>query len=190
HPLRFDQLGVRRSDHRRDPTILEARRHEPVRRLLEQIHLHDDLESPRIPSRVSHAARAPERRVILSRPREPSCQPKPTMDVSPMAGSAMLANLFRPLDVGPVELDCRIVSTAHQTTLAREHVVTPELLAYQEARARGGVGLIIMEAAATEPAGLLSDEMMAGYLPRTIDGYREVQRVTASYGTNVFVPLF
>src|SRR5262245_33796018 len=96
-------------------------------------------------------------------------------------GSPMLASLFRPLDVGPVELKCRVVSTAHQTTLAREHVVTPELLAYQEARARGGVGLIIMEAAATEPAGLLSDEMMAGYLPRTIDGYREVKRVTEPF---------
>ncbi|HZB42150.1 MAG TPA: FAD-dependent oxidoreductase [Ilumatobacter sp.] len=102
----------------------------------------------------------------------------------------MLANLFRSLDIGPVSLHCRIVSTAHQTTLARDHVVTPELLAYQEARARGGVGLIIMEAAATEPAGLLSDEMMAGYLPRTIDGYREMKRITEPYGTKVFVQLF
>jgi 2,4-dienoyl-CoA reductase-like NADH-dependent reductase (Old Yellow Enzyme family)/thioredoxin reductase len=102
----------------------------------------------------------------------------------------MLANLFRPLDVGPLTLACRVVSTAHQTTLARDHVVTPELLSYQEARARGGVGLIIMEAAATEPAGLLSDEMMAGYLPRTIDGYREMTRITEPYGTKVFVQLF
>ncbi|HZI44898.1 MAG TPA: FAD-dependent oxidoreductase [Ilumatobacter sp.] len=102
----------------------------------------------------------------------------------------MLANLFRPLDIGPVALHCRIVSTAHQTTLAREHVVTPELLAYQEARARGGVGLIIMEAAATEPAGLLSEEMMAGYLPIAIDGYREMKRITEPYGTKVFVQLF
>jgi 2,4-dienoyl-CoA reductase-like NADH-dependent reductase (Old Yellow Enzyme family)/thioredoxin reductase len=102
----------------------------------------------------------------------------------------MLANLFRPLDIGPVSLHCRIVSTAHQTTLARDHVVTPELLAYQEARARGGVGLIIMEAAATEPAGLLSEEMMAGYLPKTIDGYREMKRITEPYGTKMFVQLF
>lgn len=101
-----------------------------------------------------------------------------------------LVNLFRPLEIGPVSLHCRVVSTAHQTTLARDHVVTPELLAYQEARARGGVGLIIMEAAATEPAGLLSEEMMAGYLPRTIDGYREMKRITEPYGTKVFVQLF
>src|SRR5918993_3463447 len=106
------------------------------------------------------------------------------------ADTAMLANLFRSLDIGPVSLHCRIVSTAHQTTLARDHVVTPELLAYQEARARGGVGLIIRGAAAPEPAGLLSDEMMAGYLPRTIDGYREMKRITEPYGTKVFVQLF
>src|SRR5262245_14630786 len=101
----------------------------------------------------------------------------------------MLDHLFRPLDLGPVTIPCRIVSTAHQTMLARGHVVSDELLAYHEARLRGGAGLIIMEAAAVEPSGLLSDTetMMAGYLPRTLDGYRQLKRLAAPYGAGVFV---
>jgi len=104
----------------------------------------------------------------------------------------MLDHLFRPLDLGPVTIPCRIVSTAHQTMLARGHVVSDELLAYHEARLRGGAGLIIMEAAAVEPSGLLSDTetMMAGYLPRTLDGYRQLKRLAAPHGAGVFVQLF
>lgn len=101
-----------------------------------------------------------------------------------------LKHLFAPLELGPVTIPCRIVSSAHQTTLARDHVPTDELLAYQEARARGGVGLIIMEAAAIEPSGLVSETMMAGYLPRTLDGYRKLKRVAERYGTKVFTQLF
>ena len=114
-------------------------------RLLEQIDLHPSASQSPLAERTASCHAAATARANLGN---------------------VLANLFRPLEIGPVSLHCRIVSTAHQTTLARDHVVTPELLAYQEARARGGVGLIIMEAAATEPAGLLSEEMMAGYLPR------------------------
>lgn len=98
--------------------------------------------------------------------------------------------LFSPLEIGPTTLPCRIVSTAHQTTLAKNNVATPELLAYQEARARGGVGLIIMEAAAVEPEGLNSETMMAGYLPETLDGYREMRKIADRHSTKVFVQLF
>lgn len=101
-----------------------------------------------------------------------------------------LETLFSPLEIGSATLPCRIVSTAHQTTLAKNHVATPELLAYQEARARGGVGLIIMEAAAVEPEGLNSETMMAGYLPETLDGYREMRKIADRHGTKVFVQLF
>jgi hypothetical protein len=40
HPSRLDQLAVGRLDDRRDTGVLEPRRHEAVRRLLEQIDLH------------------------------------------------------------------------------------------------------------------------------------------------------
>ena len=65
-----------------------------------------------------------------------------------------LEHLFRPLEIGPVEVPCRVVSASHQTTLVHDHLPTDEFVAYQEARAAGGVGLIIMEAVAIAPAGL------------------------------------
>ena len=41
----------------------------------------------------------------------------------------------------------RIASTGHQTYLARDHKPGADMIAYHEARARGGAGLIIVESA-------------------------------------------
>ena len=68
----------------------------------------------------------------------------------------MLESLFEPLRLGPVELACRIVSTAHQTTLVQDHLPTDDFVAYHEARARGGTGLIVLEATAPHPSGILT----------------------------------
>jgi mycofactocin system FadH/OYE family oxidoreductase 2 len=56
-------------------------------------------------------------------------------------------HLFTPLKLRDVEIRNRIMSTGHQTYLARGGLPTPEFVAYHEARARGGVGLIVTEAA-------------------------------------------
>ncbi len=50
-------------------------------------------------------------------------------------------NLFQPIDVGPLTIPNRIVRSAHGTLLAGE-----PLIAYHEARARGGVGMSTLEA--------------------------------------------
>ena len=50
-------------------------------------------------------------------------------------------HLFEPLQVGPLEIKNRIVRSAHGTMLAGE-----KLIAYHEARARGGVALSTLEA--------------------------------------------
>ena len=54
----------------------------------------------------------------------------------------MLDTLFSPLAIGPVTIHNRIVSTSHQTSLVHDHLPTDDLIAYHEARARGGAGLI------------------------------------------------
>ena len=64
----------------------------------------------------------------------------------------------------------RIVSTAHQTTLVHDHLPTDDFVAYHEARARGGVGLIVLEATAVHPSGLLTSHTLGGYLPEIADG--------------------
>jgi 2,4-dienoyl-CoA reductase-like NADH-dependent reductase (Old Yellow Enzyme family)/thioredoxin reductase len=104
-----------------------------------------------------------------------------------MAG---LSRLFSPLSLGPVELQNRIVSTAHQTTLVENHLPTEDFVAYHEVRARGGAGLIVLEATAVHPSGLLTPHTLGGYLPEIVEGYRRVAAAVQPHGTRLFVQLF
>ncbi len=100
-----------------------------------------------------------------------------------------LEHLFTPLTLGPVELTNRIVSTAHQTTLVDDHLPSDDFVAYHEARARGGVGLIVLEATAVHPSGLLTSHTLGGYLPEVVAGYRRVAAAVRPTSTRLFVQL-
>jgi 2,4-dienoyl-CoA reductase-like NADH-dependent reductase (Old Yellow Enzyme family)/thioredoxin reductase len=102
----------------------------------------------------------------------------------------VFSSLLSPLRVGPVELPNRIVSTAHQTTLVHEHLPTDDFVAYHEARARGGVGLIVLEATAVDASGLLTSHTLGGYLPEIVEGYRRIAAAVRPHGTRLFVQLF
>ncbi|MDR0808393.1 MAG: oxidoreductase, partial [Gemmobacter sp.] len=56
-------------------------------------------------------------------------------------------HLFSPLTIRGREIRNRILSTGHQTWLAKGNMPGEDLIAYHEARARGGAGLIINESA-------------------------------------------
>ncbi|MDQ2984259.1 MAG: FAD-dependent oxidoreductase [Actinomycetota bacterium] len=101
-----------------------------------------------------------------------------------------LEHVLSPIALGPVELQNRIVSTAHQTTLVHDHLPTDDFVAYHEARARGGVGLIVLEATAVHPSGLLTAHTLGGYLPEIVEGYRRVAQAVQPTGTRLFVQLF
>ena len=98
-------------------------------------------------------------------------------------------HLFSPLALGPVELENRIVSTAHQTSLVHDHLPTDDFVAYHEARARGGAGLIVIEATAVHPSGLLTPHTLGGFLPEIVAGYRRVADAVQPHGTRLFVQL-
>jgi 2,4-dienoyl-CoA reductase-like NADH-dependent reductase (Old Yellow Enzyme family) len=66
--------------------------------------------------------------------------------------------LFEPLDVGPLTLPNRVVRSPHGTGLSGE-----SLIAYHEARARGGVGMSTIEATSVHPSA-------PGRLPLWDDG--------------------
>jgi 2,4-dienoyl-CoA reductase-like NADH-dependent reductase (Old Yellow Enzyme family) len=100
------------------------------------------------------------------------------------------AHLLSPLAIGPVTVRNRIVSTSHQTTLVADHLPTDEFVAYQEARAAGETGLIIMEAVAVAPSGLLTAHTIGGYLEPIVDGYRRVAAAVHEHGCRLFVQLF
>jgi 2,4-dienoyl-CoA reductase-like NADH-dependent reductase (Old Yellow Enzyme family)/thioredoxin reductase len=102
----------------------------------------------------------------------------------------VLERLFSPLRVGPVEVPNRIVSTAHQTTLVHEHLPTEDFVAYHDARARGGTGLIVLEATAVHPSGLLTPHTLAGYRAEIVPELARVAEAVHRHGTRLFVQLF
>ena len=102
----------------------------------------------------------------------------------------MLRYLFSPLELGPVEIPNRIVSTAHQTTLVRDHLPTDDFVAYHRARAEGGTGLIVLEATAVHPSGLLTSHTLDGRLPDLAAAYGRVVAAVRPSGTRLFVQLF
>ena len=59
---------------------------------------------------------------------------------------ALYDRLFEPVEVGPITIRNRIVRSAHSTGLSDE-----ALMAYHEARARGGVGMSTIEATSVHP---------------------------------------
>jgi 2,4-dienoyl-CoA reductase-like NADH-dependent reductase (Old Yellow Enzyme family) len=71
--------------------------------------------------------------------------------------AAMTSNLrrvFEPIRIRGVEIPNRVVRTAHLTKLGMGPV-SDDLIEYHAARARGGVGLSIIEATAVHPSSVL-----------------------------------
>ena len=84
----------------------------------------------------------------------------------------------------------RVVSCSHQTGLVHEYLPTEDLFSYHEARARGGVGTIVIEATAVHPTGLLTAHTLGGYLPEIVPTYRRLADVVHDGGARLFVQLF
>src|SRR5436190_14173813 len=102
----------------------------------------------------------------------------------------MLDRLFSPLRLGPVEIPNRIVSTSHQTSLVHDHLPTDDLIAYHRARAAGGAGLIVVEATAVHPTGLLTAHTVGGYLPEIVPGWLRMSEAVKEHGTRLMCQLF
>jgi 2,4-dienoyl-CoA reductase-like NADH-dependent reductase (Old Yellow Enzyme family)/thioredoxin reductase len=101
----------------------------------------------------------------------------------------VLEQLFSRLRIGPVELENRIVSTAHQTTLVQDGLPTDDFVAYHEARARGGVGLIVLEATAVHASSLLTSHTLAGFREEIVPGLARVAEAVHAHGTRIFLQL-
>ena len=101
-----------------------------------------------------------------------------------------LTHLFSPLQVGSVEIRNRIFSTGHQTVLVNDGAPNDALIAYQEARARGGAGLVIVEVAAVHETAFFSSHTIKGYEDACIGGYRRLAEAVHGHGCKVFGQLF
>lgn len=98
--------------------------------------------------------------------------------------------LLTPVELGPLTLANRVVSTSHQTGLVHDHLPTADMVAYHVARARGGVGAIFLEATAVDASGLLTSHTLGGFEPGIVPGYRRLSDAVHEHGTRLLVQLF
>jgi 2,4-dienoyl-CoA reductase (NADPH2) len=98
-------------------------------------------------------------------------------------------HLFQPITVRGVTVRNRIVSTAHDTNMAVDHLPSQAHVDYHEARARGGVGLIVMEANSVHPTAEIHGSCIHAYLPEAVEGFRMVSERVHAHGAKMIVQL-
>ena len=91
-------------------------------------------------------------------------------------------NLFQPLQIGNCTVPNRIARTAHSTGTTGE-----ELISYHEERAKGGIGLTIIEIAGVQPSSATSIPV---FTDRVLPFYEELSTRMHAYGTKVFQQLW
>jgi 2,4-dienoyl-CoA reductase-like NADH-dependent reductase (Old Yellow Enzyme family) len=92
------------------------------------------------------------------------------------------------IQLGRVEVPNRVVRASHLTQYTRSGQVTEQFVAYHEARARGGVGLSIMESGTIDRA--VSPAPLDASTDRVIDGWSRVADAVHRHGMRVFAQLF
>ncbi|MBO9355442.1 FAD-dependent oxidoreductase [Bordetella petrii] len=93
--------------------------------------------------------------------------------------------LLGPAQLGRKTTKNRIWMTAHVTQLVKDHLFTQEHLDYYAERARGGVGIITMEATAVHPTTLPYPGKPFGFDPRIISEYKKIAAAVHQHGTLV-----
>lgn len=107
-------------------------------------------------------------------------------DIRPQQPSAF-ASLLSPFNLGRVALRNRMVFQPHFTALgARDGLGSDDLRAYHEERARGGVGLVIVESQAIHPSGKMSRRFVSAWDPASIPGLRRITDAVHSHGAKIF----
>ena len=104
--------------------------------------------------------------------------------------AATLSNLFSPFQLGHLTLRNRIVSTGHETHLNERGLIGDRLIAYHEARARGGAGLIMTEVALVHPSAVFVADPIRVDTDACIPGYRKLAETLHAHDTAVIAQLF
>jgi len=94
--------------------------------------------------------------------------------------------LLSPLRIRQLEIRNRIFSTGHMTRMARDGIPTDQMVAYHEARARGGAGLIICEAARVHDSALSDAPAVDASTDNCIRPYTKIARAVHQHGCKVF----
>lgn len=101
-----------------------------------------------------------------------------------------LSALWEPIRIGPVTAPNRIAVPAHQTHFPMEEgdLIGDRYIAYMEARARGGAGLLVIEAGAVHPSAA-RDGLINAYRPEIVPGMRGLGEAVHRHGSLLFAQL-
>jgi 2,4-dienoyl-CoA reductase-like NADH-dependent reductase (Old Yellow Enzyme family)/thioredoxin reductase len=98
-------------------------------------------------------------------------------------------NLFSEIALGSAVIRNRIVSTGHHTH--HSHGPPSErYIAYQEARARGGAGLIVAEVATIHESAFFATHSLQATSRDCIPGYARLAKAVKNHGATLFGQLF
>jgi 2,4-dienoyl-CoA reductase-like NADH-dependent reductase (Old Yellow Enzyme family) len=118
-------------------------------------------------------------------------QPAPPTGASDRSsGVDQFPNLFSPLRIGGTTLRNRIVVAAHDTTLAEDGRVSDALVAYHEASAVGGVGMIIVEVAGVDETARYTSHILMANDDGCVPGYRRLANACHANDTVVLGQIF
>ena len=99
-------------------------------------------------------------------------------------------HLFTPITLGSVTVKNRILSSGHDTVMTDGGRIGDRLVAYHEARAKGGAGLIVVQVAGVHESAKYSSSILMADTDECIDGYRTLVDALRPYGTTLFGQLF
>jgi 2,4-dienoyl-CoA reductase-like NADH-dependent reductase (Old Yellow Enzyme family) len=111
--------------------------------------------------------------------------PDQTTDVT-----ATFDHVMSPLELARFSVPNRTVMTAHRKGLDIPHPPGVDELAYLEARAAGGVGLIVTEASPVHPTSFPHTDMTTPYDEEAIPRYRSLADGLAGYETKLFGQIY
>ncbi|MEM7669744.1 MAG: FAD-dependent oxidoreductase [Pseudomonadota bacterium] len=103
-----------------------------------------------------------------------------------MAERTKFPNLLSPLRIGSVTVRNRIVSTGHGTRMLSNNEISDQLIAYHEARARGGAGLIITEAGMVDEYSVYSSSHFDMGDDRIVPSLARLAQAVQAHGTRLF----
>ncbi len=112
------------------------------------------------------------------------------METARPSANPAFPHLFSPLTVGGVTIRNRIMSSGHDTVMAVDGLVTDQLIAYQEARARGGAGLIVIQVAGVHPTARYTSSELTADTDDAIPGFAALAEAIHRHGATVFGQLF
>lgn len=104
--------------------------------------------------------------------------------------TAAFPHLFAPLKIRGATLRNRIMSSGHDTLLPEKGRVSDAYIAYQEARARGGAGLIVTQVAGVHETARYTAYLLMATTDDCIPPYRKLADACHAHGAVVVSQLF